>query len=371
MPGRRELVDDKAVLSEVSKLLHAAKANKKIIVNARKTAKLAAAKGIDASAAPTPAPAKKSAKKGEAPAQAIPANAVLRKGGGSVWVMLKCAFDAEARRARDEAREAQGKPVKEFVLPATNTRYQKRMAKWEAAAEAEAAEAAAEEEEEAPAEAEAEEAADGDDVADAPAEEEAAPSRTQTLLSAYGNGASKCIVRTKSSAARKVKRRALPAPEGAKSADSAVRAKAESAERRRCRQRRVKQQKATSVLASQKVATNFTTQLVALLRKEVYPNMKRSPAPDAAASGAAAPAAAGAKHKDPNAEAGNQAAPKQQASQQKSGGGKKGSGKGGKKKYATDRIVPPACHAALRWGLPTRPPATRRCAVWACSLFTN
>ena len=314
------------MLAEVSKLLHTSKANKKIIVNARKTAKLAADKPAAAVEAPrTSSAPKKGGKKDADPA--VPANAVLRKAGGSVWVMLKCSFDQELQRAKKAAREEQGKPVKEFVLPATNARYRKRVAKWESVA-------AADEEDEAPAA--EEEAADEDDVVDAAPEEaevaeeeeEAAPSRTDTLLAGYGTGASKCLVRTKSSAARKVKRKALPAPTNAHSADAKIRAKAETSERRRCRQRRVKQQKATSVLASQKVAANFTTQLIALLRKDVYPQMKRSPA---------AAADAATSHKDPNAAPASTSAGKggkgaEQSQQQKSNskGGKSG-GKGKKK----------------------------------------
>jgi hypothetical protein len=76
------------------------------------------------------------------------------------------------------------------------------------------------------------------------------------------------------------------------------------------------------------VAANFTTQLIALLRKDVYPQMKRSPA---------AAADAATSHKDPNAAPASTSAGKggkgaEQSQQQKSNskGGKSG-GKGKKK----------------------------------------
>lgn len=319
--GRRETVDDKAVLSEVSKLIHAAKANRRIVINARKSAK----RGVDLTAKPQAS----KAKKGAASDEVAPAGAVLRRGGGSVWISMKCSFDVEHRQAKAAALEEKGVERKVFVVPSTNQRYRRRMARWEAENAAAEAEAEVEADEEAEVEADPDAEAVADDAGE---EQEAAPTFTESLVAAFGTGAAKCIVKTKSSVARRVKRKALPAPEGARSADASVRKSTETAERRRTRRRRVKQQKATSVLASQKQASNFATQLIALLRKDVYPQLKKGAAPEAPIA---------AKHQDPNADAsaakqsGKKSAPQQQQQQQpqqQQGGKNQKGGKGGKKR---------------------------------------
>jgi hypothetical protein len=334
--GRRDPTDEKVLLSEVGKFLHAAKARKEVLVNARRTAKKArkAAAGNPAPAARVPASSSSSSKKAVAAGQPqLPAGSVARKVGGSVWITLKCGFNKELRSQRADARDTRGvaKPV--FVLPSTNARYRRRQARYESGV-AEAADSAQEPEE-------VEDNAD--EVQDAPeAEDDAAltSNLAQHLVDTFGTGASKCIVKAKSSLARKLKRKPLPAPESARSGDANVRTQAESAERRRCRRRRVKAQKTTSILSSQKQTATFVQNLIALLRKEVYPQLAKTTAPVTEDSSSAEEPAS-SKHVDPVAEpkpaakkvtASNQPGKPQQAQQSQQHSQQAASKKGGSKR---------------------------------------
>ena len=321
--GVRATVEEKALLQQVAHDIHAAKANKKLLLNVRKLAKLggtAKAPHVDptASAKTVAKSAPAGKKKGGSAAAEPPAPAgPHRKGGGSISITLKPSFDRLTRFPGSAAGRRGDK--KQFVLPPTNKRWRMRQAKIEAAAADEDA---------APAEAPEGEEAEAAEDADAPAEEQL--SALQTTVRGLPGGeapATRCIVRCRTSLGGG--RRKGDAAAQAKLRQAVKDAKDTNAKKKAKRKfqkaRKLKTSKATCVVTSQKQAAKLSSELMTLVRKEWQPLLKKdTPAVLAATASVLAPAGGASAPTSPTAPSpGKDAKP----AQTNKDGGKKDAGK--------------------------------------------
>ena len=297
----RQLIDDKSLLSVVMHDVQAAKANKKFHANLRRIKRDVSGGHSDPMKGVTPKPVAKAGVKGAA-VSAAPAGP-QRKAGGSIVITLKPSFNGLTRapvsaKARRDAKRGV------FVLPPTNKRYRMRCAKAEAAAASGAAES-----DDAGAPAEEEE----DEEAVAVADEDAAPeeqaSALQTLARSFPGGesdATRCIIRCRTSLGA-VRRPGNPSDKPKKGAGKAAPAKAaakKAAKRKQKKARKARNSKATCVVTSQKQASAFATNFMALVKKEFQTLLRKdTPAVLAATAAILAPQPAAPPASPPKPEA--------------------------------------------------------------------